>query len=452
MRVCVIGAGAAGLGCAYHLNKLSIDHVVYEQSDSVGGTWVYSEETDVHSSMYRDLRTNLPIEIMGYPGFPFPKRDKSFAHHSVVLDYFRNFYEENVAPSGNVSFNSKVTSVRREDSTWAVTCVVDGREKKTEFFTHVLVCNGKYSVPRVPEIDGVETFSGTIEHSHNYRQADAYRGKRVLIVGSGYSGIDIALEISIVADACFLSKRSRDPLRLPSRIVLKDNILRIRGSEVIFEGDSIEIDCIIYCTGYMISVPFLNDLVTVKEGYEVCDLYRQCLSIAQPTLALIGLPSFVIPCLVFDFQIRWVLAVFTGKWPLPSVDEMRKQCDENMTKRILCGRGDLKFTHNLRGIHLWNYLDTFASDGLGIVDPAIRRAYEATAAARTRSIENYRDELLLDIGASTISTQSFRPREETTLSESMGVECRMLFNELNKSKESNRRRAVLSRATLDRQS
>ena len=391
MRVCVIGAGAAGLGCAYHLHRLNIDHVVYEQTKCVGGTWVYSEETNVHSSMYRDLRTNLPIEVMGYPGFPFPKCDKSFVHHSVVLKYFQNFYERHVAAAHSVSFASKVTKVSHENANWNVSVLFDGNDERTEQFTHILVCNGKYSVPRIPEIEGVATFSGTVEHSHNYRNPERYAGKRVLIVGSGMSGVDIALEISTVTDACFISRRSGEPAALPSTIVQKKNAVRISGNRVFFEEDSIVVDCIIYCTGYEISVPFLNDLISVKQGYEVCDLHRHCLSIAQPTLAFIGLPSLIVPCTVFDFQIRWALAVFTGKLTLPSVDEMRRQYDENLTKRILEGRGDLKFAHNLGGIHMWNYLKLFAADGLGDVEPIVRQGYEAAHRARTKDLATYRD-------------------------------------------------------------
>ena len=74
-RVCVIGAGAAGLCAARHLlHHTSFQPVVFEQTDVVGGTWVYTDEvgTDqhgnpVHSSMYKSLRTNLPRETMAPP-------------------------------------------------------------------------------------------------------------------------------------------------------------------------------------------------------------------------------------------------------------------------------------------------------------------------------------------------------------------------------------------------
>ena len=63
----------------------------------------------------------------------------------------------------------------------------------------VMVCNGHYSEPRVPEIDGQGSFPGRQVHSHNYRTRDAFAGQRVLVVGAQSSGIDISREIAAVA-------------------------------------------------------------------------------------------------------------------------------------------------------------------------------------------------------------------------------------------------------------
>ena len=80
-KVCVIGAGAAGLCAARHLLAATpgVTPVVFEQSGVLGGTWVYTDEVGregrhglpIHSSMYKNLRTNLPKEVMAFPDFPF---------------------------------------------------------------------------------------------------------------------------------------------------------------------------------------------------------------------------------------------------------------------------------------------------------------------------------------------------------------------------------------------
>lgn len=72
MKLCVIGAGAAGICAAKNGLEFSCDVTVFEQTDNIGGTWVYTDDVvkdknglDVHSSMYQGLYTNLPKEIMG---------------------------------------------------------------------------------------------------------------------------------------------------------------------------------------------------------------------------------------------------------------------------------------------------------------------------------------------------------------------------------------------------
>ncbi len=97
--ICIIGAGAAGLCAARHLAPLKeFQPVVYEQTSSLGGTWVYNPKTGVdenglaiHSSMYKGLKTNLPKEVMAFPDFPFRENKDSFLHHSQVLQYLESY-------------------------------------------------------------------------------------------------------------------------------------------------------------------------------------------------------------------------------------------------------------------------------------------------------------------------------------------------------------------------
>ena len=98
-RVCVIGAGAAGLCAARRLAEAQLTPVIFEQTGVVGGTWVFNEATGmdqhglpIHSSMYKSLKTNLPKEVMAFPDYPFPSTEpESFLHHKDVLSYLENF-------------------------------------------------------------------------------------------------------------------------------------------------------------------------------------------------------------------------------------------------------------------------------------------------------------------------------------------------------------------------
>ncbi|CAL4167656.1 unnamed protein product, partial [Meganyctiphanes norvegica] len=98
-RIGVIGAGAGGLCAARHILAAgNIQPVVWEQSDRVGGTWVYNPNTGqdknglpIFSSMYKNLKTNLPKEVMAFPDSPFPEGGKSYVSHKGVLSYLEDY-------------------------------------------------------------------------------------------------------------------------------------------------------------------------------------------------------------------------------------------------------------------------------------------------------------------------------------------------------------------------
>ncbi|KAG6921730.1 Flavin-binding monooxygenase family protein [Chelydra serpentina] len=203
LRVAVIGAGAAGLCAARHLAahpEAFAPPVVFEASGRVGGTWVYTEETGqspdglpIHSSMYRDLRTNLPKEVMAFPDFPFDPSLPSFLHHSDVLAYLES-YADHFRVREHVRFSWLVDAVSPAEGAaggWDVTAcrAQDRRVRATERFDAVIVCSGHYSDPFVPPIPGLETFPGRVLHSHEYRCPEPFAGRTVVLLGAGPSGV-----------------------------------------------------------------------------------------------------------------------------------------------------------------------------------------------------------------------------------------------------------------------
>lgn len=73
---------------------------------------------------------------------------------------------------------------------------VKTKEKQIANYDAVIVCNGHYNDPFIPDIEGIEDYSGTIRHSHEYRSPETYRDRIVLILGAGPSGIDISHQIA----------------------------------------------------------------------------------------------------------------------------------------------------------------------------------------------------------------------------------------------------------------
>lgn len=171
--VAVIGAGAAGLSAALELRREGHSVVVYERENNIGGTWVYTPETEtdpmgidparkvVHSSVYASLRTNLPREVMGFRAYPFvesrsPGRDpRRFPGHGEVLEYLRGFAEE-FRLEELVRFGREVWHVGLvEDRKWVVKSKKrNGEDGDNEVYDAVVVCNGHYTEPRIAEIPG----------------------------------------------------------------------------------------------------------------------------------------------------------------------------------------------------------------------------------------------------------------------------------------------------------
>ncbi|XP_075062580.1 uncharacterized protein LOC142151135 [Mixophyes fleayi] len=270
LRVAVIGAGAAGICSAHNILSRPLTFappVVFEMTGQVGGTWVYSDTSDAHisSSMYRDLRTNLPKEIMNYPDFPFDPSLPSFLHHSDVLKYLEA-YTDHFSVRPHIQFNSRVVSISPVGDvdcghvSWDVTVQYWGDERLlTQRFDAVMVCVGHYSHAFIPDIAGIETFQGQVLHSHSYRYPEVFSSRSVVLLGSGPSAVDIAMELSPHAQHVTLSHRG-PPVQwsLPENVSMARPVVRASPETLICDdGTEIAADTLIFCTGYKYSFPFL---------------------------------------------------------------------------------------------------------------------------------------------------------------------------------------------------
>uniref|UniRef100_A0A8C2I478 Flavin-containing monooxygenase n=1 Tax=Cyprinus carpio TaxID=7962 RepID=A0A8C2I478_CYPCA len=160
-------------------------------------------------SIYHSVIVNTSKEMMCYSDFPMPDHFPNYVNNSTLLQYFR-LYAGHFNLFKHIHFQTTVRSVRQRpdfsnSGQWEVVTVDrDGREE-THVFDGVLVCAGHYTQPIKPLSDfpGIDTFPGTIIHSWEYKDSDPYLGKRVVVIGIGNSGGDIAVELS----RTFLSTR-----------------------------------------------------------------------------------------------------------------------------------------------------------------------------------------------------------------------------------------------------
>uniref|UniRef100_UPI0037E8FF3D dimethylaniline monooxygenase [N-oxide-forming] 2-like n=1 Tax=Semicossyphus pulcher TaxID=241346 RepID=UPI0037E8FF3D len=213
-RVAVIGAGSSGLACVKVCVDEGLRPVCFESSDDIGGLWRFKESPEPErGSIYRSLVVNTSKETMCFSDYPMPADFPNYLHNSQVLQYYR-LYAQHFDLLRHVRFQTTVRSVsQRTDFSvsgqWDVVTFSRDGEEERHVFDAVLVCSGHYTHPALPLTDfpGYETFSGRCFHSWEYKDADACRGKRVVVVGIGNSAGDIAVEVSRSAKKTFLSTR-----------------------------------------------------------------------------------------------------------------------------------------------------------------------------------------------------------------------------------------------------
>ncbi|MGY0501126.1 flavin-containing monooxygenase [Nocardia sp. FBN12] len=204
-KVCVIGAGPSGITAAKRLAENGIPFDCYEASDEVGGNWYFKNPNGM-SACYQSLHIDTSKYRLQFEDFPAPDDWPHFPHHSQLLQYFKD-YVDHFGLRDRIRFNSLVVSAERDDAgLWRVTTAAGD----TEVYDALIVCNGHHWNPRFPDYPG--EFDGVLMHSHAYN--DPFdpidmRGKRIVVVGMGNSGLDIASELSqrFIASKLFVSAR-----------------------------------------------------------------------------------------------------------------------------------------------------------------------------------------------------------------------------------------------------
>ncbi|MDJ0601105.1 MAG: NAD(P)/FAD-dependent oxidoreductase, partial [Crocosphaera sp.] len=176
----ILGAGFVGLGMAQALKQADIPYDQIDASDQIGGNWYHGVYQTAHIISSR--------KITQFSNFPMPDHYPDFPSAKNMLDYLHNFAEHfDLRP--HIELNRKVTYVRPiENNLWEVTFA----NEEQRIYKGVLLCNGHHWCKRFPEFEG--TFNGEIIHSKDYKRPEQLKGKRVLVIGSGNSGCDVAAE------------------------------------------------------------------------------------------------------------------------------------------------------------------------------------------------------------------------------------------------------------------
>ena len=306
----VIGAGPAGLASSRELTRAAVRHVVLERGRLAGQTWA-----DLYDSLV--LHTARPLSAL--PGLPFPKGTPRFPTRRDFVTYLQEYASAFSVP---LRTNSDVIDLRRDANLWRAR-LTSGEELAAR---SVVVATGILSNPYSPQLPGRERFRGRIMHSVEYRRPQPFAGQRVLVIGAGNSGADIALELADAGVSVVIAGRSgvsmvpltiagipihyfgfalaslwwkkcaRNPVvgtRLAS--ALRNGTIQCRTTFREFtasgarcdDDEAMPIDTVILATGYRPAIGFLNNLVRCGEcGFP--DRHGRVASADQRDLYFVG--------------------------------------------------------------------------------------------------------------------------------------------------------------------
>ncbi|KAI0593083.1 hypothetical protein F4775DRAFT_579592 [Biscogniauxia sp. FL1348] len=391
-RIAIVGAGPCGVSAAkYLLAEEAFERIdIYEQAAEVGGVWNYSSlvpgtvpvpQTDAFvpveepvypdtgasngkgktapvfpSPMYDDLHTNIPHTLMQYSDLNFPAGCEIYPSREVVQEYLVEYAKE---VRHLIKFSTQVEDIAlrtipitsasgkpRTQDQWDVRAkdLLSG-ETSLQTYDAVVVASGHYTTPYIPDSDpgsnsmvDIRAFNeahpGVITHSKLYRNPESYRGKKVVVVGTGPSGLDIAAQIRPVCKGPLLvSAKTGSPPETLAHLGVEQvgEIARFLPGErgVVFRAandgsDRVEtgVDVVLFCTGYLYTFPFLattalGDPALVTDGRRVWGLAKHFLHVAHPTLAFPGLPIKIIPFPLSESQAAVFARLWSNALPLP---------------------------------------------------------------------------------------------------------------------------------------
>jgi Flavin-binding monooxygenase-like len=381
-RVCVIGAGPAGLAMIRRLLQAHVTGVtVYERQGELGGNWARDDPSG-HTSVYDAVRSISSKTMTAMEDFPFPPGADDYPDRTELLRYLRGYAGAfDLLPY--IRFNTEVKSVRRGANGMWVVVTQAGAE---DAFDYVCICTGHHWDPRMPDLPG--NFSGRLLHSHAFRNSLSFTRDRVLVVGCGNSGADIALDVArrngqvtlsmrrgyhviprylfgVPADVFYARLRRWVPhglLRPLAQSILwglsrahgfrglpepdhklfethplinsdllpliRDGRITVVGAVAAIDGGSVGFSCgasgvfdtLIACTGYRVSFPFLGPEVwNPPAGREMPELVLRIFHPESPGLYFLGL--FQPSGSIWplaDLQARLVAAHIADRLPFPA--------------------------------------------------------------------------------------------------------------------------------------
>jgi len=198
LDTCIIGAGPGGLAAARALKRYGVPYAQFERHSDVGGLW---DAANPGTPLYDSAHFISSKTQSAFTDCPMPESYPDYPSGKEILDYIHQFADRYGLKDG-VTFNTSVEKAAPDGKGgWSITLSTG----ETRSFANLIVATGTNWHPNRPDIPG--TFTGDARHAVDYTSPDLFRGKRVMVVGAGNSGCDIACDAATHAEKAFISVR-----------------------------------------------------------------------------------------------------------------------------------------------------------------------------------------------------------------------------------------------------
>lgn len=212
VRAVIIGAGISGLLAALRLKQAGVTFTIVEKSTDLGGTW--------WENTYPDCRTDVHSHIYTYSFFP-SDWPSYFGRQHVIHEYLTRFAHEQ-GLFEHIQFNTEVTNLEWDEAAqrWKIDLVRDGVAEQ-DVAQVIVSAVGQLNRPAVPDIEGLDTFAGPVFHSAEWDHDVDLTGKRVGIIGTGASVLQIGPALARISDHVTIFQRSA-PWLMPTPELRRD--------------------------------------------------------------------------------------------------------------------------------------------------------------------------------------------------------------------------------------
>ncbi|HYT40430.1 MAG TPA: NAD(P)/FAD-dependent oxidoreductase, partial [Acidimicrobiia bacterium] len=202
-RVIIVGGGFAGLCAGIKLQKAGIAFTIVEKNDTVGGTWL--------ENTYPGCGVDTPSHLYSFSFAQRPDWPRYFARRDELHRYLVDLADEyGLRPSMRFGVEVESMTWQEADRRWEVSVrpVALNAERETLTANVVISATGYLNRPAYPEIDGLESFAGPCMHTARWQRDTEIAGKRVAVLGTGASAMQLVPAIAGVAERVVVFQRS----------------------------------------------------------------------------------------------------------------------------------------------------------------------------------------------------------------------------------------------------